>query len=73
MKSERDDQEQPRSLAERVNSLFAMERRTDAHGRQREYSTAEVAKAVTTDPSHSTSCPGVIWPCSAIGRTPTQR
>uniref|UniRef100_J1RXT0 XRE family transcriptional regulator n=1 Tax=Streptomyces auratus AGR0001 TaxID=1160718 RepID=J1RXT0_9ACTN len=25
---------------------------TDAHGRQREYSTAEVAKAVTADPTH---------------------
>jgi transcriptional regulator with XRE-family HTH domain len=55
MKSEGNDQEQPRSLAERLNSLFAMTRRADAHGRQREYSTAEVAKAVTTDPSHSTT------------------
>ncbi|MFC9678300.1 hypothetical protein [Streptomyces sp. NPDC056948] len=49
------DQEQQRSLAERLNSLFAMVRWTDAHGRQREYSTAEVAKAVTTDPSHPTT------------------
>ncbi|CAL9450961.1 hypothetical protein SUDANB58_02447 [Streptomyces sp. enrichment culture] len=49
------DQEQQRSLAERLNSLFALVRWTDAHGRQREYSTAEVAKAVTTDPSHPTT------------------
>ncbi|MEE1753161.1 hypothetical protein [Streptomyces sp. SP18CS02] len=42
-----------RSLAERLNALFAMVLRTDARGRQREYSTAEVAKAVTADPSHS--------------------
>ncbi|MET9290341.1 hypothetical protein [Streptomyces sp. NPDC003077] len=54
MKSE-GDQEQQRSLAERLNSLFALVRWTDAHGRQREYSTAEVAKAVTTDPSHPTT------------------
>lgn len=47
------DREQQQSLAERLNSLFAMVRWADAHGRQREYSTAEVAKAVTTDPSHS--------------------
>ncbi len=46
------DQAQQRSLAGRLNALFALTRRTDAHGRQREYSTAEVAKAVTTDPSH---------------------
>ncbi|MEU7061126.1 hypothetical protein [Streptomyces sp. NPDC046197] len=46
------DQGQQRSLAERLNALFAMARWTDAHGRQREYSTAEVAKAVTADPSH---------------------
>ncbi|MFJ9008620.1 hypothetical protein [Streptomyces canus] len=51
MKSE-GDREQRRSLAERLNSLFATVRWTDTHGRQREYSTAEVAKAVTTDPSH---------------------
>ncbi|MER5460494.1 hypothetical protein ABT010_07325 [Streptomyces sp. NPDC002668] len=49
------DREQQQSLAERLNSLFAMVRWTDAHGRQREYSTAEVAKAVTTDPSHPTT------------------
>ncbi|WNZ08529.1 hypothetical protein [Streptomyces sp. 11x1] len=47
-----DDQAQQQSLAGRLNSLFAMARWTDAHGRQREYSTAEVAKAVTVDPSH---------------------
>ena len=41
-----------RSLAERVNGLFAAVRWTDEHGRQREYATAEVAKAVTDDPSH---------------------
>ena len=41
-----------RSLAERLNALFARVRWVDAHGRQREYSTAEVAKAVTADPSH---------------------
>jgi transcriptional regulator with XRE-family HTH domain len=46
------DQGQQRSLAERLNALFAMVRWTDAHGRQREYSTADVAKAVTADPSH---------------------
>src|SRR5438128_441628 len=47
-----DDGGHGRSLAERLNALFAMVRWTDAHGRQREYSTAEVAKAVTADPSH---------------------
>ncbi|MEV8309796.1 hypothetical protein AB0P36_21205 [Streptomyces flavidovirens] len=47
-----DDRGQRQSLAERLNALFAMVRWTDAHGRQREYSTAEVAKAVTVDPSH---------------------
>lgn len=50
-----DDREQQYSLAERLNSLFALVRWTDAHGRQREYSTAEVAKAITIDPSHSTT------------------
>ncbi|MFC5724196.1 hypothetical protein ACFP1Z_28965 [Streptomyces gamaensis] len=40
------------SLAERLNTLFATVRWSDAHGRQREYSTAEVAKAVTADPAH---------------------
>ncbi|MFF2045921.1 hypothetical protein ACFVVX_36425 [Kitasatospora sp. NPDC058170] len=40
------------SLAERLNALFAMVRWVDRHGRQREYSTAEVAEAVTKDPSH---------------------
>ncbi|WNF30937.1 hypothetical protein RI138_31150 [Streptomyces sp. C11-1] len=46
------DQCRGQSLAERLNALFAMVRWRDAHGRQREYSTAEVAKAVTADPSH---------------------
>lgn len=46
------DQGQQRSLAERLNALFAMVRWTDANGRQREYSTAEVARAVTADLSH---------------------
>ena len=46
------DQGQRRSLAERLNTLFAVSRLTDTHGRQREYSTAEVAKAVTADTSH---------------------
>ncbi|AEW98628.1 hypothetical protein [Streptantibioticus cattleyicolor] len=41
-----------RSLAERLNALFATVRWTDGNGRQREYSTAQVAKAVTADPSH---------------------
>lgn len=45
-------EEQQRSLAERLNALFALTRWADAAGRQREYSTAEVAKAVTSDPSH---------------------
>ncbi|MFE2248184.1 hypothetical protein [Streptomyces lavendulae] len=45
-------EEQRRSLAERLNALFALTRWADAAGRQREYSTAEVAKAVTSDPSH---------------------
>ncbi|WP_405600496.1 hypothetical protein OG741_22180 [Streptomyces sp. NBC_01410] len=40
------------SLAERLNALFALARWTDGYGRHREYSTAEVAKAITTDPSH---------------------
>ncbi|MEV6732236.1 MULTISPECIES: hypothetical protein [unclassified Streptomyces] len=39
-------------LAERLNALFATTRWADATGRQREYSTAEVANAVTADPSH---------------------
>lgn len=47
------NQEQPRSLAERLNALFAATRSIDTHGRQREYSTAEVARAVTGDTSHS--------------------
>jgi transcriptional regulator with XRE-family HTH domain len=46
------DQGQRRSLAKRLNALFAMVRWTDPNGRQREYSTSEVAKAVTADPSH---------------------
>ncbi|MFJ9613774.1 hypothetical protein [Streptomyces noursei] len=41
-----------RSLAERLNALFATVRWTDAHGRRREYSTSRVAEAVTADPSH---------------------
>ncbi len=47
-----DDRGCRQSLAERLNTLFATVRWRDAHGRQREYSTAEVAKAVTADPSH---------------------
>ncbi|QLE75876.1 hypothetical protein FGW37_04225 [Streptomyces rectiverticillatus] len=47
-----DDQGRAGSLAERLNALFARVRWCDAHGRQREYSTAEVAKAVTADPLH---------------------
>ncbi|KND41939.1 hypothetical protein F3K20_23600 [Streptomyces scabiei] len=39
-------------MAERLNALFATVRWADPRGRQREYSTAEVAKAVTEDPSH---------------------
>ncbi|WP_199932016.1 hypothetical protein [Streptomyces sp. NRRL S-646] len=46
------DQGQQQSLAERLNALFAMARWTDTYGRQREYSTAEVARAITADPSH---------------------
>ncbi|QIZ01827.2 hypothetical protein HEP87_29790 [Streptomyces sp. S1D4-11] len=46
------NQEQRRSLAERLNALFAATRSIDDHGRQREYSTAEVARAVTADTSH---------------------
>lgn len=49
------DEGRPQSLAERLNSLFATARWADAHGRRREYSTAEVANAVTSDPSHSTT------------------
>lgn len=45
-------QSQRRPLAQRINELFAMVRWSDPHGRQREYSTAEVAKTVTADPSH---------------------
>ncbi|MGW1188333.1 hypothetical protein [Streptomyces sp. NPDC002559] len=52
MKAE-DNRGQRRSLAEQLNELFAMARWTDASGRQREYSTAEVARAITSDPSHS--------------------
>lgn len=47
-----DDPDQGRSLAERLNALFATVRWSDSRGRQREYSTAEVAKAVTADSSH---------------------
>jgi transcriptional regulator with XRE-family HTH domain len=47
-----DDGQQERTLAERLNALFATTRWADPRGRQREYSTAEVAKAVTADPSH---------------------
>ncbi|MFE2926827.1 hypothetical protein [Streptomyces goshikiensis] len=49
------DRGRGQTLAERLNRLFARVRWTDAHGRQREYSTAEVAKAVTEDPSHQTT------------------
>ncbi|WP_457518920.1 hypothetical protein [Streptomyces sp. TE33382] len=52
MKAE-DNRGQRRSLAEQLNELFAMARWTDASGRQREYSTAEAARAITSDPSHS--------------------
>jgi transcriptional regulator with XRE-family HTH domain len=49
-----DDGRQPGcTLAERLNTLFATVRWSDPRGRQREYSTAEVAKAVTADPSHA--------------------
>ena len=47
-----DGQGNGQSLAERLNALFAAVRRTDAHGRRREYSTEQVARAVTEDPSH---------------------
>jgi transcriptional regulator with XRE-family HTH domain len=47
-----DSQGHGRSLAERLNALFAMVRWVDDYGRHREYSTAEVAKAVSTDPTH---------------------
>ncbi|MFI1734078.1 hypothetical protein ACH40E_33670 [Streptomyces acidicola] len=47
-----DDRQQECTLAERLNALFATVRWADPRGRQREYSTAEVAKAVTEDPSH---------------------
>lgn len=47
-----DGQGHGRSLAERLNALFAMVRWVDDHGRHREYSTAEVAEAVSADSDH---------------------
>ncbi|MFJ3861877.1 hypothetical protein ACIPRL_37400 [Streptomyces sp. NPDC090085] len=49
------NQGQHRSLAERLNALFALACWTDGYGRRREYSTAEVARAVTVDPAHPTT------------------
>lgn len=49
------DGEQQQLLSARLNALFALTRWTDARGRQKEYSTAEVAQAVTADPSHPTT------------------
>ncbi|MFI5684524.1 hypothetical protein [Streptomyces sp. NPDC051636] len=40
------------TLAERLNAWFADDATTDAVGRRREPSTAEVAQAISEDPSH---------------------
>ncbi|MFY1678297.1 MULTISPECIES: hypothetical protein [unclassified Streptomyces] len=47
--------ERRRSLADRLNALFALTCSADTRGRRKEFSTAQVAQAVTEDPSHATT------------------
>ncbi|HWG97770.1 MAG TPA: hypothetical protein VNV66_00215 [Pilimelia sp.] len=42
-------------MAARLNRLFATVTWTDSRGRQREYSTPQVARAICDDPSHDTT------------------
>jgi len=42
------------TVAARLNELFATVTWTDRHGRKREYSTPQVANAISDDPSHDT-------------------
>lgn len=48
------DDHPPATVAARLNELFATVTWTDRHGREREYSTPHVAKAISDDPSHDT-------------------
>jgi len=50
-----EDQPRPPTVADRLNELFAMVTWTDKHGRPREYSTPQVAKAISDDPAHDTT------------------
>jgi hypothetical protein len=45
----------PATVAARLNELFAAVTWVDDRGRAREYSTPHVAKAISDDPSHSTT------------------
>ena len=45
----------PATVAARLNELFATVTWTDDRGRTREYSTPQVAKAITDDPEHDTT------------------
>ncbi|MGW2050991.1 hypothetical protein ACWCPF_38390 [Streptomyces sp. NPDC001858] len=44
-----------RGLADRLNELFATVTYVDERGRRREYSTPQVAKAISDDPGHDTT------------------
>jgi hypothetical protein len=45
----------PPTVAARLNELFAGVTWTDDRGRRREYSTPEVARAISADPAHETT------------------
>jgi hypothetical protein len=45
----------PTTVAARLNELFATVTWVDDRGRRREYSTPQVAKAISDDPSHDTT------------------
>jgi hypothetical protein len=45
----------PATVAARLNELFATVTWVDERGRRREYSTPQVAKAISDDPSHDTT------------------
>jgi ESX-1-secreted protein regulator len=45
----------PATVADRLNELFATVSWTDGRGRRREYSTPEVARAISADPGHETT------------------
>src|SRR3954451_19885891 len=45
----------PAPVAARLNELFATVTWVDDRGRRREYSTPQVAKAISDDPSHDTT------------------